>query len=239
MYYGIYFDWTYILVIIGAVLCLAASSNVKSTYSKYAKIRNRSGITGAQAAKMILDAQGIYDVRIEHIGGNLTDNYDPTNKVVHLSDTTYNSDSVAAVGVAAHECGHVIQHHRGYVPIAVRNAILPLANGGSKLSWILIIAGVFLAGWGSGSTGNLVIHLGILAFSMAVLFQIVTLPVEFNASSRALKILGESGMFDTREVKQTKKVLTAAAMTYVAAAASSVLQLLRLIIIFGGGRSRD
>lgn len=239
MYYGFYFDWTYILVIIGAGLCMFASANVNSTYKKYAKIRNRSGITGAQAAKMILDAQGIYDVRIEHISGHLTDNYDPTNKVVHLSDTTYNSDSVAAVGVAAHECGHVIQHNRGYVPIAVRNAILPLANGGSKLSWVLIVAGVILSGMGTGETGMLIIRVGIIAFSMAVLFQIVTLPVEFNASSRALKILGSSGMFDKGEVKQTKKVLKAAALTYVAAAASSILQLLRLIILFGGDRRHD
>ncbi len=239
MFYGYYLDWTYILVIIGAVLCMAASSNVNSTYRKYARIRNRSGITGAQAAKMILDAQGIYDVRIEHIRGDLTDNYDPANKVVHLSDTTYNSDSVAAVGVAAHECGHVIQHHKGYAPIAVRNAILPLANGGAKLSWILIIVGVVLTGIGTGGAGNLIIHVGILAFSMAVLFQIVTLPVEFNASNRALKILGESGMFDRTEVGQTRKVLRAAALTYVAAAASSILQLLRLLIIFGGGRSDD
>ena len=236
---GYYFDWTYIFVIIGAVLCLIASGNVKSTYRKYAKIHNRSGITGAQAAKMILDAQGIYDVRIEHIGGELTDNYDPRNKVVHLSDTTYNSNSVAAVGVAAHECGHVIQHHRGYAPIAVRNAILPLANGGAKISWILIIVGVLLGGFGTGGGGMLLINLGIIAFSFAVLFQIVTLPVEFNASSRALKILGDSGMFDRTEVKQTKKVLRAAALTYVAAAASSILQLLRLIIIFGGGRNND
>lgn len=236
---GYYIDWTYIFVIIGAVLCLIASGNVKSTYRKYAKIHNRSGITGAQAAKMILDAQGIYDVRIEHISGDLTDNYDPRNKVVHLSDTTYNSNSVAAVGVAAHECGHVIQHHRGYVPIAVRNAILPLANGGSKISWILIIAGVLLGSFGTGGGGMMLINLGIIAFSFAVLFQIVTLPVEFNASSRALKILGDSGMFDRSEVKQTKKVLRAAALTYVAAAASSILQLLRLIIIFGGGRSND
>ncbi len=234
--YGFYFDPTYILILIGAAICLIASARVRTTYNKYQKIRNSSGITGAQAAKMILDSQGIYDVQIEHVSGNLTDHYDPTKKVVRLSDSTYNSASVAAVGVAAHECGHVIQHERGYAPIAIRNAILPLANGGSVLSWILIIVGILFYGNGSG---QLWINIGIIAFSMVVLFQLVTLPVEFNASGRALNILENTGMFNNTELKYTKKVLGAAAMTYVASAASSILQLLRLVLLFGNGGRRD
>lgn len=234
--YGFYFDPTYILILIGAAICLIASVRVKSTYNKYAKIRNSSEITGAQAAKMILDSQGIYDVQIEHVSGNLTDHYDPTKKVVRLSDSTYNSNSVAAVGVAAHECGHVLQHAKGYVPITLRNAILPLANGGSILSWILIVVGIIFYGNGSG---QLWINIGIIAFSMVVLFQLVTLPVEFNASGRALRILENTGMFNSTELKYTKKVLGAAAMTYVASAASSILQLLRLVILFGNGGRRD
>ena len=234
--YGFYFDPTYILILIGAAICLIASVRVKSTYNKYAKIRNSSEITGAQAAKMILDSQGIYDVQIEHVSGNLTDHYDPTKKVVRLSDSSYNSNSVAAVGVAAHECGHVLQHAKGYVPITLRNAILPLANGGSILSWILIVVGIIFYGNGSG---QLWINIGIIAFSMVVLFQLVTLPVEFNASGRALRILENTGMFNSTELKYTKKVLGAAAMTYVASSASSILQLLRLVILFGNGGRRD
>ena len=234
--YGFYFDPTYILILIGAAICLIASVRVKSTYNKYAKIRNSSEITGAQAAKMILDSQGIYDVQIEHVSGNLTDHYDPTKKVVRLSDSTYNSNSVAAVGVAAHECGHVLQHAKGYVPITLRNAILPLANGGSILSWILIVVGIIFYGNGSG---QLWINIGIIAFSMVVLFQLVTLPVEFNASGRALRILENTGMFNSTELKYTKKVLGAAAMTYVASSASSILQLLRLVILLGNGGRRD
>jgi hypothetical protein len=233
MLYGFYYDPTYILIIIGMVICLAASAHVNSTFKKYSKYRSHSAMTGAEAAAKILESQGIYDVQIRHISGDLTDNYNPTNKVLSLSDATYSSTSVAAIGVAAHECGHAIQHHKGYVPIAVRNALVPFANWGARLSWILILAGLFFFGQGTGQT---IIDIGIFAFSLAVLFQIVTLPVEFNASSRAIKVLEGTGIFGNEELRYTKKVLGAAAMTYVAAAASSILQLLRLVILFGGRR---
>ncbi|MCI9616812.1 MAG: zinc metallopeptidase [Eubacterium sp.] len=231
MLYGFYFDPTYILVIIGVVLCLMASARVNSTFRKYSKVSSNSGMTGAQAAQKILESQGIYDVTIQHIGGELTDNYNPKTKVLSLSDSTYGSTSVAAIGVAAHECGHAMQHHRGYTPIAVRNALVPFANWGSRLSWLLIIIGILFYGQGTGQT---IIYIGIFAFSLAVLFQIVTLPVEFNASNRAVKVLENTGIFGSTELQYTKKVLGAAALTYVAAAASSVLQLLRLVILFGG-----
>lgn len=231
MLYGYYFDPTYILIIIGMVICMAASAHVNSTYRKYSKYRSSSGLTGAQAAKLILESQGIYDVTIRHIGGNLTDNYNPANKVLSLSDSTYNQSNVAAIGVAAHECGHAMQHAKGYAPISVRNALVPFANLGSKLSWLLIIIGIIFYGNGTGQT---MLNLGIIAFSLVVLFQLVTLPVEFNASSRAVQVLENNGIFGTEELRYTKKVLGAAALTYVAAAASSILQLLRLIILFGG-----
>ena len=233
MIYGYYFDPTYILIVIGMVICLVAQAHVNSTFKKYSRVQSNSGLTGAQAAKRILESQGIYDVTIQHIAGELTDNYNPRNKVLSLSSSTYNSTSVAAIGVAAHECGHAIQHDRGYVPIAVRNALVPFANWGSRLSWILIIVGIIFYGQGTGQT---MIDIGIFAFSLAVLFQLVTLPVEFNASGRAIKVLESTGIFGTSELKCTKKVLGAAAMTYVAATASSILQLLRLVILFGGRR---
>lgn len=233
MIYGYYFDPTYILIVIGMVICLVAQAHVNSTFKKYSRVQSNSGLTGAQAAKRILESQGIYDVTIQHIAGELTDNYNPRNKVLSLSSSTYNSTSVAAIGVAAHECGHAIQHDRGYAPIAVRNALVPFANWGSRLSWILIIVGMIFYGQGTGQT---MIDIGIFAFSLAVLFQLVTLPVEFNASGRAIKVLESTGIFGTSELKCTKKVLGAAAMTYVAATASSILQLLRLVILFGGRR---
>ena len=233
MIYGYYFDPTYILIVIGMVICLVAQAHVNSTFKKYLRVQSNSGLTGAQAAKRILESQGIYDVTIQHIAGELTDNYNPRNKVLSLSSSTYNSTSVAAIGVAAHECGHAIQHDRGYAPIAVRNALVPFANWGSRLSWILIIVGIIFYGQGTGQT---MIDIGIFAFSLAVLFQLVTLPVEFNASGRAIKVLESTGIFGTSELKCTKKVLGAAAMTYVAAAASSILQLFRLVILFGGRR---
>lgn len=225
-------DPTYILVIIGAVLVLGASALVNLTFRKYSAVRSLSGMTGAQAAQRILNQAGIYDVSIEHINGKLTDHYDPSNKVLRLSDSVYGDSSVAAIGVAAHECGHAIQHQHGYVPLRLRTAIVPLANFGSKISWPLIILGVFL------SWSQTLIYAGIILFSLAVLFQIVTLPVEFNASRRAVRILDDSGVLYGEEVQITKKVLGAAALTYVAGAAASVLQLLRLIRIFGGN-NRD
>ncbi|MCI9447886.1 MAG: zinc metallopeptidase [Lachnospiraceae bacterium] len=228
--YGFYFDPTYILVIIGAVICLVASARVKSTFRKYDRVRSMSGMTGAQAAERILRAAGIDDVSVQHVSGDLTDHYDPRNKVLRLSDSTYGSASVAAVGVAAHECGHAIQHQKAYAPLAIRGAIVPVANFGSAAAWPLIIIGMFI----SSNTGTLLIDIGIICFSLAVMFQLVTLPVEFNASRRAVHILGETGILDSQELRSTRKVLGAAALTYVAGAAAAILQLLRLILLFGG-----
>lgn len=224
-----YYDWTYLLVLIGLLLSLAASARVKSTYAKYAKVRSLSGLTGAEAAEKILYANGIHDVVVERVEGSLTDHYDPANKVLRLSDSVYGSDSVAAVGVAAHECGHAIQHANAYVPLTLRTAIVPAANIGAKLSWPLILIGLLI---GSHSA-DFFITAGILLFSLSVLFQLVTLPVEFNASNRAVRALADMGILYGDEVKGTKKVLSAAALTYVAAAAASILQLLRLILLFG------
>ena len=235
VYYGYGFDWTYILVIIAAVISLIAQGLVSSTFSKYSKVGSLRGITGAQAAEMILRNNGITDVTIQHVSGNLTDHYHPTQKTLNLSDSVYNSTSVAAIGVAAHECGHAIQHAKGYAPLSIRSLLVPAANIGSKLSWIFILLGLaFSFGYSS-----LLINIGIIMFSAAVLFQIVTLPVEFNASSRALAQIERIGILTPDETKQSKKVLSAAALTYVAAAASAILQLLRLIILFGGRRRND
>lgn len=233
-FFYFYWDPTYFLVLIGAVICLIASARVKSTFYKFDRQRSMSGMTGAQAAERILNAAGIYDVSIQHIAGNLTDHYNPSQKTLSLSDSVYGSSSVAAIGVAAHECGHAIQHQQGYVPLKLRTAIVPAANIGSTLAWPLILIGLFF----TRNTGSLLINLGIICFSFAVLFQLVTLPVEFNASSRALAILGQQGILGESELPYTKKVLSAAALTYVASAAAAILQLLRLVLLFGG-RSRD
>lgn len=229
MYYPMYFDSTYVLVLIGVIICLLASASMRSTFSKYSRVRSHSGMTGREAAEQILHRAGIYDVRVERVSGNLTDHYDPRSKVLRLSDATYGQTSVAALGVAAHECGHAIQHQVGYAPLSIRGALVPVANFGSSIAWPLILMGLL---FGSGTAGFL-INLGILAFSAAVLFQIVTLPVEFNASRRAVRILGESGMLYPEELGATKKVLTAAALTYVAGAASAILQLLRILLLTG------
>lgn len=231
--YGYYFDPTYILVLIGLAISLIASGKVKGTYAKYSKVRSRSGMTGAQAADRILKSAGLYEVRIEHIAGSLTDHYDPRTKVLRLSDSVYGSASVAAIGVAAHECGHAIQDNLGYVPLRMRAAIVPVANFGSKLSWPLILLGMFMGG------NNLLIQIGIWMFLTVVLFQLITLPVEFNASRRAVGLVDQLGILSGQEVQQTKSVLSAAALTYVATAAAFILQLLRLIILFGGNRRRD
>ena len=224
MYGYYYFDPTYLLLVIGMVLSLLASAKVKSTFSVYSRVRSASGLTGADAARRILRMSGITDVTVVPISGSLTDHYDPGSKKLALSQDVYDKTSVAAIGVAAHECGHAIQHATNYVPLNLRSAIVPVANIGSTLSWPLFLAG-------------LIFSIRPL-FTFAVLFQLVTLPVEFNASSRALKMLGGSGMLGNDEVKGARKVLTAAALTYVAALASSILQLLRLIIL-AGGRDRD
>jgi Zn-dependent membrane protease YugP len=227
-----YYDSTYILVIIGAVLCLIASAQVKSTYAKYQKVRSLSGMTGAQAAEKILQYSGIYDVSIARVSGNLTDHYDPRNKVLNLSDAVYDNNSVAAIGVAAHECGHAIQDNKGYAALRFRAALVPVANFGATISWPIIILGVVF-----GYSQSL-INIGIILFSSVVIFQLVTLPVEFNASRRAVNVLNDSGILYDEEIKYTKKVLGAAALTYVAGAASVILQLLRLVLLFGG-RDRD
>lgn len=228
-----YYDWTYLLVLIGVVICMAASGRVNSVFTRYSRVRSHSGMTGKEAAERILRRNGIYDVQVIHIPGNLTDHYNPGKKTLGLSDTVYNSSSVAAIGVAAHECGHAVQHAAGYAPLSIRGALVPVANFGSALSWPLILIGLLMNSQMSG----LLINLGILLFSAAVLFQIVTLPVEFNASSRAVRVLESSGMLYPEEVGDVKKVLRAAALTYVAGAASMILQFLRLIII--GGRRRN
>ena len=228
-YYGYYYyDPTYMLIVISALISLFAQFLVNSRFSKYSRVRSRSGMTGAQAAERILQSQGIYDVAIQRVSGKLTDHYDPRNKTLNLSDAVYASTSVAAVGVAAHECGHAIQHARGYAPLSFRSALVPVANIGSQLSWLFIILGIFFGG------SYTLIMIGILMFSAAVLFQLVTLPVEFNASGRALKLLSETGILQKDEVSDTRKVLSAAALTYVAAATTAVLQLLRLLRLFGG-----
>ncbi len=228
--YGYGFDPMYILVIIMAILCMVASYRVSSVYKKYARIRSMSGFTGAQAASEILRRNGITDVSVQHVPGNLTDHYDPRSKTVCLSDATYGSQSVAAVGVAAHECGHVLQHYQGYLPLNIRTALVPAANIGSKAGIPILILGMFLS-------LRPLITIGIVVFSLAVLFQVVTLPVEFNASRRALAMLGDYGILADDELVHTRKVLSAAAMTYVASAASAVVQLLRLVLL--NGRRRD
>ena len=233
--YGFYFDGTYLLIIIGAVITMIASSKMNSTFRRYSRVRCHCGLTGSQAAERILNQAGIYDVSVQRVRGNLTDHYNPGNKTLGLSDTVYNSASVAAIGVAAHECGHAVQHATGYAPLSIRGALVPVANFGSMAAWPLIIIGLFM----NGETSAFLINLGILLFSAAVLFQLVTLPVEFNASNRAVKVLESSGMLYPDEVGSVKKVLGAAALTYVASAASMILQLLRLIILTGGRRRND
>lgn len=225
--YGYYYDPTYMLVFIGAIITLIASGMVKTTYAKYERVRNMRGMTGKEAAEMILRNEGLHDVRVQHVSGNLSDHYNPSNKTVNLSDSTYGSASVAAVAVAAHECGHALQHAHSYAPLSMRTAILPIANLGSKLAWPLIFFGLFF----TGNSSATMLNLGVMAFSFAVLFQLVTLPVEFNASSRALKLLGNYGILENKEVSHGRKVLNAAAMTYVAAAAAALLQLLRIVLI--------
>ena len=229
-----YWDPTYILVLIGALLSVGASALVNRTFNRYSSVYARSGLTGAQAAQKLLHSQGIYDVQIQHISGSLTDHYDPRTKTVNLSQDIYGQTSLAAVGVAAHECGHAIQHQNSYFPLTLRTAIVPAANLGSTLAWPLILIGLFF----TRNTGAVLINLGIICFSFAVIFQLVTLPVEFNASARALRILGEQGILSDSELPYTKKVLKAAALTYVASAAAAILQLLRLVLLFGG-RDRD
>lgn len=235
MFYPFFYDPTYMLVLIGVVLSLLASARVKSTFNKYSRVRNSRGITGAQAAQQVLHSAGIYDVTIEHVSGNLSDHYDPRTKVLRLSDTVYGQTSVAAVGVAAHECGHAIQHARGYAPLKFRSALVPVANFGAQIAWPLILIGLLI----NSESSYTIIQIGIIAFSLSVLFQIVTLPVEYNASNRAVRAIADTGIMYGEEISGAKKVLNAAALTYVAGAASAILQLLRLILLTGGRRRDD
>lgn len=224
-----YIDFTYILVLIGAVISMIASWNVNARFKKYSTVRNSRGITSQQAAETILHGAGIYDVRIERIKGNLTDHYSPSEKVLRLSDSVYNQTSVAAIGVAAHECGHAIQHQVGYGPLKLRSLSVPISNIGSKLSWPILIAGLAMRSFGLA-------QVGVWMFVAVVFFQLITLPVEFDASHRAIKILDQSNMLAGEELSGSKKVLMAAALTYVAALFSTILQLLRLIMIVNSSR---
>lgn len=222
----------YILVIIGALLCLITSGVVKSTFNKYSKVASSCGLTGADVAQQILHREGIYDARVERVSGSLTDNFNPGTKVVNLSVSVYDSTSVAAISVAAHECGHAMQHNEDYFPLKVRSSIVPVANFGSRFGLWIVVAGLLI------SQLDFLITIGIILFSFAVIFQLVTLPVEFDASRRALATLSEMGILGEGEITGAGKVLKSAAMTYVASAAASILSLIRLLLIVQGGRSR-
>ncbi len=227
-----WWDSTYILVILAALISLGVSAAMNATFQRYQGVRAYSGLTGAQTAQRILRSAGIYDVTVRHVSGKLTDHYDPRSKTVNLSDAVYGRASLAAVGVAAHECGHAIQDARGYVPLKVRGAIVPVANLGSQLFWPLFLLGLIFS-------MEPLVNLGILLFLFALVFQIVTLPVEFNASARAIRMLDSTAILSPSEVPGAKKVLRAAAMTYVAAVIGSLLQLLRLLILSGRIRNDD
>ena len=231
--YGLFWDPTYILVIVGMLLCLGASGLVNSTMNRYSKMRNSSGMTGAEAARRILNNEGLYNVQIECLNGGKGDHFDPRTNTVRLSYENYHSASVTSVSVASHECGHAIQYAKNYGPLKFRSSLVPVVNIGSNLGIPLIMIGVLL-GW-----NQTLIQIGIWGFALAVIFQLVTLPVEFNASRRAVSKIEQYGLLGMQESEGCKKVLRAAALTYVAAAASSALQLLRLVVLFGGNRRRD
>ena len=236
-YYFYGFDWTYLILVLPCfILALWASSNVNRTFKRYAKVFSSNKITGQQAAQRVLMRHGIKDVEIEHVGGNLTDHYDPKSNVIRLSDSVYNSASVSAIGVACHEAGHAVQYAQGYSPIRLRAAIIPITNIGSKLAMPLILLGVLLSAVGYYS--YIFVYIGIGCFALSSIFQLITLPVEFNASRRAIEAIEISGILQQDELTGAKKTLTAAALTYVAALAVSLAQLLRLIILFGGRRRR-
>jgi uncharacterized protein len=219
-----FYDWTFIILIPAIVISAIAQIKIKSTFSRYSKVSNINGYTGAQVARMLLDDNGLFDVPVELVRGKLTDHYDPSRRVLRLSDEVYSGNSVASVGVAAHETGHAIQHSKKYFPLVFRNSIVPVVNFSSNASWILLLLGMF-----TRTTG--LINIGIILFSAVVLFQLITLPVEFNASNRALNILESKNVLYGDELKGAKSVLSAAALTYVAAALMAMLQLLRLILI--------
>ena len=232
MMYPYFFDPTWIMLLPALLLAVWAQANVNSTFKKYSQVYNRFGMTGADAARKILDMNGLYSVKVEHISGNLTDHFDPKTNVVRLSDATYNSRSVGSIGVAAHEVGHAIQHAVGYRPIKWREAIIPVTQIGSWAYFPLIILGLAFS-------SQSLVNAGIILFATIALFQLVTLPVEFNASNRAIATLQNNGILYGNEINGAKAVLRAAALTYVAALVSSLAQLLRLIVLFGGRRNRD
>ena len=235
-YYG--FDWTYMVLVLPCIiLSLWASSSVNSTFNKYAKVMSSRHITGAEAAQRVLSANGVRDVRIERVSGNLTDHYDPRTNVIRLSDSVHDSTSVAAIGVACHEAGHAVQYAENYAPIKLRAAIIPITNIGSKLAMPLILAGILLSFLGNLSYA--IVYLGIACFSLSLVFQLITLPVEFNASRRAMAAIEQGNILTEQEQRGAKRTLKAAAMTYVAATAVALAQLLRLIILFGNRRRRD
>lgn len=230
-----YIDMTYIILVLPAVIfSIWASSRVNSTYKKYSKINSKRQITGAEAARYVLNSNGVYDVNIEHVSGNLTDHYDPRSKIIRLSDSVYNSTSAAAIGVAAHEAGHALQYAEGYAPIKIRSAIIPVTNITSRLAMPLILIGLIFY----GSAATFLAYVGIGCFMFSTLFQLITLPTEFNASRRALNAIEQNGILYDDEIPGAKRVLSAAAMTYVAALAVSVTQLLRLLLIINGRNSR-
>ena len=231
-------DWTFLILIPAMIFAFVAQSKVNSTFNRYAKVYNRRGLTGAEAARRVLDANGLFHVTIERVRGRLTDHYDPRANVIRLSDAVYGSTGIAAVGVAAHEAGHAVQHAVGYVPIKVRAAIIPLTRFGSALAMPLFIIGLLFAGGSylGYEIGTIFMLTGILFFSFSTLFQLVTLPTEFNASARAMQALEDGGLLAADELPAAKATLSAAAMTYVAALATSLASLLRLILIFNRRR---
>ena len=237
-YYGYGFDWTYLVLVLPCVLLsLWASSNVNNTFKKYSRQYSSRRITGAEAAQRVLSASGVHGVRIERISGNLTDHFDPKTNVIRLSDSVYSNTSTAAIGVACHEAGHAVQYAENYGPIKIRAAIIPLTNFGSKIAMPLILAGILMTFLGGFS--DVLVNLGIAAFAMSLVFQIVTLPVEFNASRRAMAAIEQSNLLTAEEQRGARKTLKAAALTYVAATAVALAQLLRLMILFGGRRRDD
>lgn len=237
-YYLYGFDWTYLVIVLPCLLLsMWASTQVNNTFKKYATQISSRHITGADAAKRVLQHHGIYNVRIEHVSGNLTDHFDPKSNVIRLSDSVYGSASTSAIGVACHEAGHAVQYAQDYFPIKIRAAIIPITNFGSKLAMPLILLGIILSALGSFS--YTLVYIGIACFSLSLVFQLITLPVEFNASRRAVAAIEDAGILNSQELTGAKKTLRAAAMTYVAAVAVSLAQLIRLILLFGGRRRRD
>lgn len=234
-YYGYGFDWTYLVLVLPClILSLWASSNVNSTFRKYSKQYSLRRLTGAEAAQRVLSANGVRGVRIEHVSGNLTDHFDPKSNVIRLSDQVYSNTSTAAIGVACHEAGHAVQYAEGYAPIKLRAAIIPVTNIGSRMALPLILLGILFS-----SFGDTLIYLGIGCFALSLVFQLVTLPVEFNASRRALQAIESGNLLTEEEQRGARKTLTAAALTYVAATAVSLAQLVRLLALFGGRRRSD